>query len=121
MHKNDLIISLVEELWPDEYDLAGPNNLKDIISGDVEFEDVVGGSNIDLESALTVLVTIVTGIKTTIDIYDRLKTRLQRKPTVDEVIEEQHVDASIGKEINHQQRKLIIEAVIKDDEPPSAK
>ena len=120
MEHTDFVIELLEQLWPDECDLAGDSNLRDLVSGEVEFKSVFGASNISLEGALTVLASAVTIIKSTLEIYESLKKKLGKKPSAEAIVAEQAKSAEAADpravRIDPEQRRAIVEAVLRRDD-----
>jgi hypothetical protein len=119
MERVDFITELLEQLWPDECDLAGDSNIRDLVLGDVEFKRVFGASNISLEGALTVLASAVTVIKTTIEIYDSLQKKLGHKPSAETLLAEQTrseegMNPQAGG-IFPEKRRAVVNAVLKRD------
>lgn len=119
MKQSTYIISLLEKYWPDECDAAGDTNINDIVEGDVVYESAKGGSYIDLELVITVLVGATEFIKNTISIYKYLKEKYGKPPTHDEIENELSKKESIEssstqEEIPPETKQRVIESVCQD-------
>lgn len=65
----DLVVSILQELHPDECEFVGPTNLRDAVDPSVVFLPATGGSNIDLTSILSLLTATATLITSVIQLH----------------------------------------------------
>ena len=82
---NELLFELLKENFPSEYETVGPTNVDDIIKGNVDFIPSEFGSNMDLSSAIGILVAAVTFIKSVLEIYKLIKKDLRRSPKKEDI------------------------------------
>ena len=80
MNNNKYIAEVLEHLFPDECDFAGPANIELLAAGPVEIVRTEHGSNIDLSEIIIMLAGSATFIKNTIDIYKAIAKARSTRP-----------------------------------------
>lgn len=113
MDKSTLIIELLEEYWSDECDAAGSSNVQDIAEGNVTYESAEGGSYLDLTEVLTILAAAATFVRHTIDIYETLKKKWNKKPQDTDLKSEMTARNLEPEEIDKATRNKVYKAVSK--------
>ena len=105
--EKDMVVSLLNEFYPAECEMAGPTNVQDVVDG-AEFISPEHASAMDLSDAIGTLIIATTFIKTVVDIFVALKTELKRKPKVEEIEIKISVSKEIIQKLNEKSRKKII-------------
>lgn len=85
MNEHKIVTALLQKYWSNEYEMAGPANIRDIIDGYDDFETAEGGSYIDLTTTLAIVSVVVAGIQTILQVYSLLKERNKEAPTAAEI------------------------------------
>lgn len=81
MTETDLKLLLLEKHLPDECDAVGLTYLNEIIENETEYIAAAGGSYIDLEVVITVLIGTVELIEKAIKVYKFYKEKQGKPPT----------------------------------------
>lgn len=69
----DLTIEVLSEVMPEECEIVGPDRVRDIVEGEVEFVRTEGGANIDLGDIVNSLALTAAIISNLINIYKFLR------------------------------------------------
>ena len=72
MDEQSLVIKILEEVFPDECDIAGPSNVRHLAAGSRESVRVDGGSSLDMAQVLSELQSVVVILYGSIAIFQSL-------------------------------------------------
>lgn len=86
MNQMNVVTEILQEVLPAECEIVGPSALQEIVE-ESEFDIADGGSNMDLGSALSILLSAAAIIKTALEIYKLLKEEHKRPATKEEFSE----------------------------------
>lgn len=86
MNQMNVVTEILQEVLPAECEIVGPSALQEIVE-ESEFDTADGGSNMDLGSALSILLSAAAIIKTALEIYKLLKEEHKRPATKEEFSE----------------------------------
>ena len=87
MSESDLKMLLLEKYLSDECDAVGPTYLQEIVENKTKYEAAEGGSNIDLEVVITVLVGTIELIEKAIQAYKYIQEKRGKSPSLTDLQE----------------------------------
>lgn len=111
MLESDFKLEILEKYFPDECEIMGPTYLEEIIHNKVDYDSAEGGSYIDLEVIIAVLVGAVELIEKGIKAYNFLKEKRKDKLTCKEIEEKTESMLILPSEINDDLRKTIYQEI----------
>jgi hypothetical protein len=84
--------TILNNIWKDQCAIVGRQSVRDLLSAidqgrnpDQAFISMEGGADFDYSTTVSLLVQAVTLIKLTVDVYEKLRLSLKRKPTESEI------------------------------------